>query len=90
MLEDSDLEPHSSRLWPQQNVLDEDSSGLDYMLALSLQTDTEPGAGGARVREPSPWSSIWDHRAVSTVQSSTLTPPNNNSTAGQEQGTGQC
>lgn len=90
LLEDSDLEPHSSSLWPQQNVLDEDSSGLDYMLALSLQSDSEPGAGGARVREPSPWSSIWDHRPVSTSHSSALTPPNNKSTAGgggQEQST---
>lgn len=91
LLEDSDFQPHSSRLWPQQNVLDEDSSGLDYMLALSLQSDGEPGAagtGGAGGREPSPWSSIWDHRPVSTSQSSTVSPPNNNSIAGggQEQG----
>lgn len=97
LLEDSDFEPHSSRLWPQQNVLDEDSSGLDYMLALSLQSDSDPGAGGAvgagRVGgvEPSPWSSIWDHRPVSTSHSAPLSPPNNNSTAGgaQDQSTAE-
>lgn len=85
LLEDSDFQPHSSRLWSQQNVLDEDSSGLDYMLALSLQSDGEPGAAGTRGAggsEPSPWSSIWDHRPVSTSQSSAVSAPNNNSTAG--------
>lgn len=95
LLEDSDFESHSSSLWPQQNVLDEDSSGLDYMLALSLQSDSDPGAGGAAGAgrmgggEPSPWSSIWDHRPASTSHSSLLSPPNNNSTAGgvQDQGT---
>lgn len=83
LLEDSDLEPNSSRLWSQQNLLDEDSYGLDYMLALSLQGDAEPGAGagGTGGREPSPWSSIWDHRPVSAP----LSPPNNNSTAGGAQ-----
>lgn len=94
LLEDSDFKPHSSRLWAQQNVLDEDSSGLDYMLALSLQGDSEPGAGGAGGAgrgEPSPWSSIWDHRPISTSHISPLSPPNNNSTAGggQDQGTAE-
>ncbi|KAK7879731.1 hypothetical protein WMY93_030658 [Mugilogobius chulae] len=37
-----------------QNVLDEDSSGLDYMLALSLQSDSEGGAGGGGGEQPSP------------------------------------
>uniref|UniRef100_A0A8C7Z8F7 TRAF-type zinc finger domain-containing protein 1 n=1 Tax=Oryzias sinensis TaxID=183150 RepID=A0A8C7Z8F7_9TELE len=36
---------------------DEDSPGLDYMLALSLQGDGGPGAGV----EGNMWSDIWDH-----------------------------
>ncbi|XP_072289242.1 TRAF-type zinc finger domain-containing protein 1-like [Eucyclogobius newberryi] len=93
LLDDSDFAPHSSRLWPQQNVLDEDSSGLDYMLALSLQSDGELGAGGAGGGQPSPWSSIWDQRPASTSDSSPLSPPPNctSSTAagGPDQGTAE-
>ncbi|XP_077418368.1 TRAF-type zinc finger domain-containing protein 1 [Vanacampus margaritifer] len=48
-----------SSAWPLQ---DEDSSGLDYMLALSLQTDGESMAG---VGEANLWSDIWDHTKTS-------------------------
>lgn len=55
---------------------DEDSSGLDYMLALSLQSDGEllPGNDDAQ------WSRMWDYNArLSNIPSFTpLSPPNNN------------
>lgn len=76
LLEDSDSQ--SSRLWSRQHFLNEDSSGLDYMLALSLQSDSEPGAGGgrgARVGQSNLWSSIWEQRPSSTLDSSPLSPP---------------
>lgn len=56
---------------------DEDSSGLDYMLALSLQTDGEflPGNG-----DGTQWSRMWDYnQRMSNMPSFTpLSPPNNN------------
>ncbi|XP_026177995.1 TRAF-type zinc finger domain-containing protein 1 isoform X2 [Mastacembelus armatus] len=57
---------------------DEDSSGLDYMLALSLQSDGESVARGI---EGNLWSDIWDHKigkVPDTSGSSPLSPPNNN------------
>ncbi|XP_077601217.1 TRAF-type zinc finger domain-containing protein 1-like [Stigmatopora nigra] len=59
--------------WPLQ---DEDSSGLDYMLALSLQTDGDSLAGGG---EPNLWSDIWDHTKTSNSSvDSPLSTSNNN------------
>lgn len=64
----------SSSTWPQsEHTLDEDSSGLDYMLALSLQSDGESFPGGL---EPKMWSGIWDHNIGKS--NSPLSPPNNN------------
>ncbi|XP_028314328.1 TRAF-type zinc finger domain-containing protein 1 [Gouania willdenowi] len=60
----------SSSAWPPSN---EDSSGLDYMLALSLQGDGE-SMGGAL--DGNMWSDIWDHKFGKS--SSTFTLPNNN------------
>ncbi|XP_054466610.1 TRAF-type zinc finger domain-containing protein 1 isoform X2 [Anoplopoma fimbria] len=69
----------SSSAWPQSELtLNEDSSGLDYMLALSLQSDVESVAGGV---EGNLWSGIWDHKIGKTSNSSVnspLPPPNNN------------
>ncbi|XP_029960206.1 TRAF-type zinc finger domain-containing protein 1 isoform X2 [Salarias fasciatus] len=69
--------PHSSSsssTWPQsEHTLNEDSSGLDYMLALSLQSDGESMAGGL---DGNVWSDIWDHNIGKS--SSPLSPPNNN------------
>ncbi|XP_061842254.1 TRAF-type zinc finger domain-containing protein 1 [Nerophis lumbriciformis] len=60
LAEQTDFLSHSS-MWPLQ---DEDSSGLDYMLALSLQTDGESMAGSG---EASLWSDIWDHTKTSST-----------------------
>ncbi|XP_069577646.1 TRAF-type zinc finger domain-containing protein 1 [Brachyistius frenatus] len=68
----------SSSGWPHsEHTLDEDSSGLDYMLALSLQSDGESVSGGL---EANMWSDIWDHKIgkSTTSGSSPLSPPNNN------------
>ncbi|XP_047447869.1 TRAF-type zinc finger domain-containing protein 1 isoform X1 [Mugil cephalus] len=68
----------SSSTWPySERTLDEDSSGLDYMLALSLQSDGESVAGGV---EGNMWSDIWDHNIGKSNTSviSPFSPPNNN------------
>lgn len=80
LLEQSDfLSRSSSSTWPHSGqTQDEDSSGLDYMLALSLQSDGESVAGGM---EGNLWSDIWDHKIGKTSNtsiSSPLSPPNNN------------
>ncbi|XP_040898727.1 TRAF-type zinc finger domain-containing protein 1 [Toxotes jaculatrix] len=74
------LSSSSSSMWQHgDHTHDEDSSGLDYMLALSLQSDGESVAGGV---EGNLWSDIWDHKIERTsntsVNSSPLSPPNNN------------
>ncbi|KAM3611359.1 uncharacterized protein V6R79_017099 [Siganus canaliculatus] len=65
--------------WPQDGLpQDEDSSGLDYMLALSLQTDSDSVAGGV---DGNLWSAIWDHKSGKTSNTSANSPffsPNNN------------
>ncbi|XP_077377539.1 TRAF-type zinc finger domain-containing protein 1 isoform X2 [Festucalex cinctus] len=61
-----------SSAWPLQ---DEDSSGLDYMLALSLQNDGESMAG---VGEASLWSDIWDHTKTSNSSVGCQLPTSNN------------
>lgn len=54
------LHSRSSSAWPHaDHALDEDSSGLDYMLALSLQSDGDSRSGGV---EGNVWSDIWDHK----------------------------
>ena len=80
MLEQSDFLSSSSSgsAWPHSDfTLDEDSSGLDYMLALSLQSDGDSVAGGV---EGNLWSGIWDHKIgkTSNTSNSPLSPPNNN------------
>lgn len=69
-------------MWPHEDhLLDEDSSGLDYMLALSLQSDAESGAGGGGGGgDSSLWGSIWDHKTLNTSDSSPLPATNNNYT----------
>lgn len=77
-LEHSDVLGRSSAWQQSSQAHDEDSSGLDYMLALSLQSDGESVAGGM---EGSLWSDIWDHKIEKTSNtsvSSPLSPPNNN------------
>ncbi|XP_045891155.1 TRAF-type zinc finger domain-containing protein 1 isoform X1 [Micropterus dolomieu] len=81
MLEQRDFltSSSSSSTWPHSELtLDEDSSGLDYMLALSLQSDGESVAGGV---EGNVWSGIWDHKfgkTFNTSVNSSLSLPNNN------------
>ncbi|KAM9360986.1 TRAF-type zinc finger domain-containing protein 1 [Symphorus nematophorus] len=81
LLEQSDFltSSGSSSAWPHSEfTLDEDSSGLDYMLALSLQSDGDSVAGGV---EGNLWSGIWDHKigkTSNTSSNSPLSPPNNN------------
>ncbi|KAM7391971.1 hypothetical protein PAMP_022617 [Pampus punctatissimus] len=80
LLEQSDFLSHSSSsAWPHSGqTQDDDSSGLDYMLALSLQSDGESVAGGV---EGNLWSDIWDHKigkTSNTKVSSQLSLPNNN------------
>lgn len=82
MLDRSDFLPSSSSsssAWSHSEFTpDEDSSGLDYMLALSLQSDGESMAGGV---EGNLWSGIWDHKIEKTSNTSVttpLSPPNNN------------
>lgn len=80
LLEQSDiLSRSSSSAWPHSSqTQDEDSSGLDYMLALSLQSDGESVAGGM---DGNLWSDIWDHKIGKTSNTSVgspLSPPNNN------------
>ncbi|XP_015828534.3 TRAF-type zinc finger domain-containing protein 1 isoform X2 [Nothobranchius furzeri] len=59
-LEQSDFLSGSSRAWlPNACTEDEDSSGLDYMLALSLQCDGDSVAGGA---EGNVWRDPWDQK----------------------------
>lgn len=56
---------------------DEDPSGLDYMLALSLQSDGELLAGNG---DGTQWSRMWDYNErMSNIPSFTpLSLPNNN------------
>ncbi|KAM9858279.1 TRAF-type zinc finger domain-containing protein 1 isoform 1-T2 [Aulostomus maculatus] len=79
LLEQRDFLSHGSSTWPvSSQTQDEDSSGLDYMLALSLQSDRESVAGGV---EGNPWSDIWDHtigRTSNTSVGCQLSTPNNN------------
>ncbi|XP_078106891.1 TRAF-type zinc finger domain-containing protein 1 isoform X3 [Sander vitreus] len=73
------LNSSTSSAWPQSELtLGNDSSGLDYMLALSLQSDGESVAGGV---EGNLWSGIWDHKIGKTSNTSVnspFSPPNNN------------
>ncbi|GLD54008.1 TRAF-type zinc finger domain-containing protein 1 isoform X1 [Lates japonicus] len=69
----------SSSVWPHGGQThDEDSSGLDYMLALSLQSDGESVTGDV---DGNLWRDIWDHKIGRTSNisvNSPLSPPNNN------------
>uniref|UniRef100_UPI0037E8FD8D TRAF-type zinc finger domain-containing protein 1 isoform X1 n=2 Tax=Semicossyphus pulcher TaxID=241346 RepID=UPI0037E8FD8D len=73
------LTSSSSSAWPHSELtVDEDSSGLDYMLALSLQSDGDSVAGGV---EGNLWSGIWENKIGKTSNTSInspLSPPNNN------------
>nr|XP_046243439.1 TRAF-type zinc finger domain-containing protein 1 isoform X2 [Scatophagus argus] len=65
----------SGSAWPHSEfTLDEDSSGLDYMLALSLQSDGESVAG---VGDGNLWSGIWGHKVGKTSNTSSDTPQPN-------------
>ncbi|XP_078141446.1 TRAF-type zinc finger domain-containing protein 1 isoform X1 [Centroberyx gerrardi] len=82
LLEQDDILSSSNNnnsAWPHVDPsLDEDSSSLDYLLALSLQSDGEAGEQGVEVPL---WSDVWDHklgRTSNTSLISPLSPPNNN------------
>ncbi|KAM3867499.1 TRAF-type zinc finger domain-containing protein 1 [Diretmus argenteus] len=69
---------NNNSTWPHvDQSLDEDSSSLDYLLALSLQSDGEAGDHGV---EGALWTDVWDHklgRTSNTSLISPLSPPNN-------------
>ncbi|XP_037536322.1 TRAF-type zinc finger domain-containing protein 1 [Nematolebias whitei] len=71
-LEQNDFLHGDSGAWPLSNhTVDEDSSGLDYMLALSLQGDGEPIPEGA---EGNMWKGLWDQKVENTSVTSSLHP----------------
>lgn len=58
--------------WPiSSHTVDEDSSGLDYMLALSLQGDGEPIPEGA---DRNVWRGFWDQKVENVSVTSSLHP----------------
>lgn len=72
VLEQNDFLHGSSGAWPlSSHTVDEDSSGLDYMLALSLQGDGEPVTEGA---EGNIWRGFWDQKVENTSVTSSLHP----------------
>ncbi|XP_062873731.1 TRAF-type zinc finger domain-containing protein 1 [Trichomycterus rosablanca] len=82
--QESELETNNnSLLWPLNRLTDSDSSGLDYLLALSLQSDGEP-------EEPEAlqglWTDVWDQRLGRAPDTSTfmsqISSVNNNTTHG--------
>ncbi|KAM4616633.1 TRAF-type zinc finger domain-containing protein 1 isoform 2-T2 [Polymixia lowei] len=82
LLEQEDILGGSSNnnsSWPQvYRSAEEDSSSLDYLLALSLQSDGEMVDQGG---EGALWTDVWDHklgRSPNTSLISPLSPPNNN------------
>uniref|UniRef100_A0A8C8H6I0 TRAF-type zinc finger domain-containing protein 1 n=1 Tax=Oncorhynchus tshawytscha TaxID=74940 RepID=A0A8C8H6I0_ONCTS len=67
----------ASLAWPADKPLGEDSASLDYLLALSLQSDGDTGdvGGGAGAL----WTDVWDHKFGRMSSSGSLiSPPNNN------------
>ncbi|XP_072521384.1 TRAF-type zinc finger domain-containing protein 1 [Salminus brasiliensis] len=71
---------NNSLLWPLGHLPDYDSSGLDYLLALSLQSDGDHEDLGA---QEGIWTDVWDHRlgrvsAQSTLNSQLSSTTNNN------------
>ncbi|KAM9392221.1 TRAF-type zinc finger domain-containing protein 1 [Pholidichthys leucotaenia] len=82
LLEQTDfLHASDSSMWSHgEHSLAEDSSHLDYMLALSLQGDGEPMTAGM---DSNMWSNIWDHKTGKSNTSvnsrpSPPSPPNSN------------
>lgn len=79
--QDAELENNNSLLWPLSQLPDSDSSGLDYLLALSLQSDGD-------TEEPDVhqglWTDVWDLRLgrapAPDTFSSQISSTNNNNT----------
>ncbi|KAM9544908.1 TRAF-type zinc finger domain-containing protein 1-like [Salvelinus alpinus] len=69
----------ASLVWPAGQSLGEDSANLDYLLALSLQSDGDTGDLGGG--EGALWTDVWDHKLgrMSNTGSliSPISPPNN-------------
>lgn len=80
---DQEVEPetnNNSLLWSLGQLPDYDSSGLDYLLALSLQSDGDQEDLGTH---QGIWTDVWDHRlgresAQSTLHSQLTSTTNNN------------
>ncbi|XP_029915479.1 TRAF-type zinc finger domain-containing protein 1 isoform X2 [Myripristis murdjan] len=70
------LNNNNNSAWPHVDLSpDDDSSNLDYLLALSLQNDGDQGI------EASLWTDVWDQKLGRTSNSSLVSsrsPPNNN------------
>ncbi|XP_066511878.1 TRAF-type zinc finger domain-containing protein 1-like [Hoplias malabaricus] len=79
--QEAELETNNnSLLWPLGQLPDYDSSGLDYLLALSLQSDGDHDDLGT---QGGIWTDVWDHRlaresARSTLNSQLSSTTNNN------------
>ncbi|XP_055055220.2 TRAF-type zinc finger domain-containing protein 1 [Misgurnus anguillicaudatus] len=71
---------NNSLLWSLGQMPDYDSSSLDYMLALSLQSEGDLEDPGC---QEGVWTDVWDNRLGRTPAHSNLAPSstNNNSTA---------
>lgn len=81
--QDAELENNNnSLLWPLSHLPDSDSSGLDYLLALSLQGDGDTEEPDLHLGL---WTDVWDRRlgrapAPGTL-SSLISSTNNNNTS---------
>ncbi|XP_053466617.1 TRAF-type zinc finger domain-containing protein 1 isoform X3 [Ictalurus furcatus] len=74
---------NNSLLWPLSQLPGSDSSGLDYLLALSLQSDGDTEEPGV---QQGLWTDVWDRRlgrapAPSTFSSQISSGNNNNTPA---------
>ncbi|XP_053336368.1 TRAF-type zinc finger domain-containing protein 1 isoform X1 [Clarias gariepinus] len=73
---------NNSLLWPLNQLPESDSSGLDYLLALTLQSDGDTEESDV---QQGLWTDVWDQRfgrvPASSTFSSQITSTNNNTPA---------
>lgn len=63
----------ASLAWPAGQSLGEDSANLDYLLALSLQSDGDTGDLGGG--EGALWTDVWDHKLGRMSNTGSLISP---------------
>ena len=66
----------TSSAWPQSSSSAEEETDLDFLLALSLQTD--PGPDELAAEGSSLWTDVWDKRLGRNPPEASVSPPNNN------------